>query len=208
MPDYKVKQGDCIESIAFRHNLFWETIWNHPKNSSLKERRKNPNILYPGDVVFIPDKEEKQEEGATEQRHRFRQRGVPGRFRLRLLDDGQPRVNESYTLEIDGRLLSGTTDSEGRLEHSIPPGARQGKLILMQTNEEYPLNLGGMDPIDEVSGIQARLNNLGFNCGEVDGVLGPKTRAAIREFQRKFGLTESGEVDEATRGRLVEIHSS
>ncbi|MFH1075402.1 MAG: hypothetical protein V1753_00935 [Pseudomonadota bacterium] len=54
MPDYIVKQGDCIESIAFKHGLFWETVWNHPNNQQLKQERKNPNILLAGDKVFVP----------------------------------------------------------------------------------------------------------------------------------------------------------
>lgn len=57
---YKVKQGDSICSIAFEHGLFPDTIWNDAKNSSLKQERKDPNVLYPGDVVYVRDKEEKQ----------------------------------------------------------------------------------------------------------------------------------------------------
>lgn len=68
MPEYAVKQGDCMESIAQKFGLFWEKIWNHPKNVKLNEQRKDPNVLYPGDVVFVPEKEDKEESGATEQR--------------------------------------------------------------------------------------------------------------------------------------------
>jgi len=87
MPEYKVKQGDCISSIATRHGLFWEKVWNHPKNSRLKEQRKDPNVLYPGDVVFVPDKEKKEESGATEQKHRFRKKGTPAKLRLRIMEE-------------------------------------------------------------------------------------------------------------------------
>ncbi|MGB9698788.1 MAG: LysM peptidoglycan-binding domain-containing protein [Thermodesulfobacteriota bacterium] len=55
MPEYTVKQGDCLSSIGEKYGIFWEKIWNQPKNDKLKEKRKNPNILYPGDVIFIPD---------------------------------------------------------------------------------------------------------------------------------------------------------
>jgi len=209
MPNYKVKQGDCLSSIALKHGVFWEMVWNHPKNASLKERRKDPNILYPGDIVFIPKKEEKQESGATEKKHRFRRKGIPAKLRLRLLDDDdQPLSSKQYILDIDGKLLSGSTDSKGMLEHSIPPDAKKGRLILVENQDEYLLDLGDVDPIDEVSGIQGRLNNLGFNGGPVDGVLGPRTKAAIKEFQRKHKLKETGEVDEATRKKLIEVHGS
>lgn len=208
MPEYVARQGDCIASIAFQHGLFPETIWNHPNNAVLKENRVNQNILHPGDIVFVPEKEERVESCATEQRHRFRRNGIPSKLRLRLLTNGEPRANETYIVDIDGALSSGTTDDEGWLEHPIPPDARRGRLRVGETQDEYTLNLGNINPIGEISGAQERLNNLGFDCGPADGNLGQRTEMALRSFQKKYGLTESGETDEATRNRLVEIHRS
>ncbi len=53
---YTVEQGDCLDSIAFAHDFFPDTIWNHPPNAAIRAERKDPNILYPGDVLTIPDK--------------------------------------------------------------------------------------------------------------------------------------------------------
>lgn len=207
MPNYKVKQGDCVSSIARKYGMFWEKIWNHPKNANLKQIRKNPNVLYLGDEIFIPEKEERQESGATNKRHRFRKKGEPAKLRLRLLDDEEePRADKKYILEIDGNLFSGTTDSDGRLEHSIPPNAKKGRLIIEENQDEYLLDLGHIDPINEISGIQARLNNLGFYFGAIDGVMGPKIGAALKAFQKKYDLKESGQADEATRKKLLDVH--
>ncbi|MDI7259574.1 MAG: peptidoglycan-binding protein [Thermodesulfobacteriota bacterium] len=208
MPQYTIKEGECLSSIAQRHGLFWKKIWDHPNNSDLKRRRKDPNILYPGDVVFIPEKEEKQENGSTEQRHHFRKKGVPAKVRLRLMRNDQPRANESYVLEVDGIFFAGTTDADGKLEQSIPPNAKKGKLFIGKKREEYILNLGHMDPLNELIGIQKRLNNLGFHCGPANGVLGPRTTNAFKAFQKKHHLTESGEADEATKNKLTEIYGS
>jgi len=201
-----VKQSECIESIAFEKGFFWETVWNHAQNAELKQQRKDPNILQPGDEIFIPEKEVKQEDCATEQKHRFLKKGIPAMLCLRLLDNDEPRADESYTLEVDGEIFSGTTDAEGRVKHSIAPSAKQAKLIVGENKDQYTLDLGCLDPVTETVGVQARLNNLGFNCGEVDGMAGPETKTAICQFQRKYGLTESGEADSATRDKLVEVH--
>ncbi|WP_269583346.1 peptidoglycan-binding protein [Roseibium sp. Sym1] len=42
---------------------------------------------------------------------------------------------------------------------------------------------------------QDKLNYLGFDTGTPDGQMGPRTRSAIRAFQRSLGLPETGEVD-------------
>lgn len=52
--EYKVKQGDCISSIAAKYGHVPDAIWNDPANRQLKEEREDPNVLKPGDVSFIP----------------------------------------------------------------------------------------------------------------------------------------------------------
>lgn len=127
---YKVVQSDCIDSISFNYGFMPDTIWNHPTNAELKQKRQNPNILFPGDVVVIPDKTVKEELGTTEQRHRFRRRSVPAFFHLQLLENDQPRAGVEYILEIDGLNIKGVTNDQGRLKQRIPPNAKRGKLYV------------------------------------------------------------------------------
>lgn len=205
MPEYIVQQGDCLASIAQKYGFFWQKIWEHPNNSKLKEARQNPHILYPGDKIYIPEKEEKEEPAATGQKHRFRRKGVPEKLELILSLEGEPRRDEEYELEIDGRFSGGKTDGEGKVSISIPPGARQGKLVLLRTGEEFHLDLGHLDPISEVSGVQARLANLGYDL-EVSGKWDEKSREALKLFQKHNKLEASGEIDEITRNKLQEIY--
>ena len=83
--DYKVQKGDCVSSVAFSKGFFWETLWNHGKNSELKSKRKDPNILKEGDVLHIPELTPKEESCATEKRHKFKLKGVPAKLKLRIM---------------------------------------------------------------------------------------------------------------------------
>ena len=207
MPKYKIKQGDCIERIAYNKGFFWETLWNHPQNEGLKKKREEPNVLFPGDSLFIPEKTIKTESIDTEKLHRFRKKGIPSIIRMVLLDeDDEPLKNIKYILKIDGEIVSGKTDSEGKLSHPVNPNVKKGKLIIGEDKDEYDLEIGHIDPISEINGIQNRLNNLGIFCGKIDGVLGPKTEEDIQEFQVAYGLEVTGKIDEQTKNKLKEIY--
>jgi len=54
----------------------------------------------------------------------------------------------------------------------------------------------------DVRAMQARLVSMGFDPGPVDGAWGPRTRAAVIEFQLANGLKPDGIVGPATRGVL------
>ena len=41
---------------------------------------------------------------------------------------------------------------------------------------------------DDVSDLQATLARIGFDCGRVDGIFGPRTARALEDFQRNSGL--------------------
>jgi peptidoglycan hydrolase-like protein with peptidoglycan-binding domain len=53
-----------------------------------------------------------------------------------------------------------------------------------------------------VAQAQARLNTLGYSNGKPDGAMGPKTRSALRDFQKDRGIRVSGELDAATIAEL------
>jgi hypothetical protein len=205
MPKYTVSTGDSIASIAKENGFLSTTIWDHPENAELKAKRKDPNILLPGDEVFIPERELKQVSKGANARHKFKVKGEPHKLRLQLMKMDRPRKNEAYVLEVEGKLINGTTDGDGWIEQPIPATAKSAKLMLKGGKEVHILRIGDLDPIDEVSGIKQRLNNLGFNAGsgnEVDEQL----RAALKQFQAKNGLEPTGEPDGATKGKLAALH--
>jgi hypothetical protein len=204
MKEYVAKSGDCISSIAEREGFFWESVW--AANSELKAKRKNPNVLAAGDVVVIPDKTPKLLDLATEKRHKFLKKGVPATFRLVVQIDGQPIANERYVLVVDGLSLEGDTDDQGFLEVAIPPDATSAELRIRDL--VYQLQLGGLDPIDELTGVQDRLQNLGFYTGPIDGAESKDLTHAIEEFQAAAGLTVNGKLDQQTRDALVDAQDA
>ena len=55
----------------------------------------------------------------------------------------------------------------------------------------------------QVSQIQQALNAQGYNVGSVDGQMGPKTKAALKQFQQAKGLQASGKLDQQTVAMLT-----
>ena len=201
-------RGDCLFNLSRNEGFFWGTIWNHPENATLRSRRKHHNIIKKGDEVYIPDRTIKEVDGPTDQLHRFVLKSGPIRFTVTFLDMGQPRANEHYILTVDGTSREGYTDADGELSEPIPPDARDGLLLLGEKKEEFTLNFGHVDPIDEISGVKSRLTNLGYYDGELDDDLTPETVGAIAEFQRSVNLSGEGELTDETRQALVEAHGS
>jgi peptidoglycan hydrolase-like protein with peptidoglycan-binding domain len=58
-----------------------------------------------------------------------------------------------------------------------------------------------------VRNVQQALQSKGYDVGSVDGVMGPKTQSALREFQQQQGLTRSGRIDQQTLSAL-DVQSS
>jgi peptidoglycan hydrolase-like protein with peptidoglycan-binding domain len=50
------------------------------------------------------------------------------------------------------------------------------------------------------------LKNLGFYGGAVSGRIDTKTSEAVKAFQKKNGMTDSGTIDDAVRNKLRDLH--
>lgn len=205
MPKVKVGKGESTSSIAKKNGFFWKTVWDHPENAELRQKRKDPNVLFENDEIFIPEKKKKEVSKGTNAEHTFTLKGEPCKLKMRLMKQKQPRANESYVLDIDGTLTNGTTDGDGNVEVFIPPQAKNGRLLFRSGQEVINLSLDALDPVDTITGVQHRLNNLGFSCGGERGELGEKTKEALKKFQIEYKLQVTGEADNATKSKLREL---
>jgi N-acetylmuramoyl-L-alanine amidase len=204
---HTVEQGDSVISLSDKYGLFATTIWDDAANSALRQRRPDMNVLLPGDVVVIPDKRPRMEKRPTGAKHVFRRKGIPALFRLQVYDMHIPRANQHYELIVDGVSHVGITDSKGIIEQYVSALSKLGELTIGEDKFHVQLLFGHLDPSSELIGVQNRLNNLGYDCGEADGTLNEQTKSALMRFQREHSLKETGEVDAATRGLIDKIHN-
>lgn len=211
MTRHVVQQGECVSSIAARYGLFWETVWNDPGNAQLKKLRRDPNVLLPGDVVVVRDRQLREESRPTDAKHSFVRKGVPAKVKLRLVNLRQePRPGVSYIADIDGEVRSGVSDGDGYIEFVVKPTVQKVVLSVDDNGiqEKYQVRLGHMDPVTELSGVRKRLANLGYDCGPGSGSLDDSTRTALQAFQTLLNLPATGEPDDATCSKLQEVHGS
>jgi N-acetylmuramoyl-L-alanine amidase len=197
----------------------WRTIYDHPQNSEFRRKRPNPDVLRPGDQIYIPDRTPRTESCASDKQHTFQVGLHHPNLQIRLEDSsGDPASNVPYRLVLwSGRIIEGQTDSGGVLRESISVDERGGQLTVPQIGMDTALKIGHLDPIIEpdgreaiISGAQARLNNLGYDCGDVDGVCGTRTKAALKRFQAD-SLSRpdpDGEPDDETLSQLEQHHVS
>ncbi len=218
---HAVGKSESIYQIARRYRMDAETIWKAPENDKLREIRKNPDLLALGDPLHIPPREEEGEECATEEHHVFEAETHKVYLRLQIMEEDRetPISDTEYELEIPGekKPRTGKTGKKGEIEEEIPPGTERAALTVFSSRPIYrELLVGDLDPLLEetpddpnkgcVRGIQQRLRNLGFGVGEATGKMNDRTRAAIRKFRKRFGLSESDGGDEEFQRKLEEIH--
>ncbi len=215
--EHIVNPGECLTSLAARFGFSdFAIIWNHPRNARLRKARACPNVLNPGDVVFIPDQTHKSVSGATGQTHEFVVRRLPVMLKILLQDrDGKPLPAVRYVLEVAGETRTGIIPADGLLQEEIPAGATRGKLTLPTLGLDFPLQIGHLDPVDQVEpkrplliGIQSRLQNLGFYAGQITGAMNAETQTALTRFQHDvLGRAEAdGTLDAETQEALTQKH--
>ena len=67
------------------------------------------------------------------------------------------------------------------------------------------LSAGHLMVGDDVGALQDRLLELGFDAGRVDGVFGARTEAALKSFQREYGLLPDGSCGPQTLRALRQL---
>ena len=211
---HTVQQGEYLAFIAAQYGFNdWQTIWNDPNNADLKNQRQNPNVLYPGDQLYIPDLDTQSFSKPTDQTHTFKVKTTPLKLRLVLKDMYErPIANAKCVLSLDGNTLNVTTDANGTIDQEIPATSQNGVLVIQDTDETHvsdiqiPILIGSLDPVDQLSGQQARLKNLGYFLGDVGSAQDDNFESAVEEFQCDNSLTVDGICGPDTQAKLKAVH--
>jgi N-acetylmuramoyl-L-alanine amidase len=215
---YVVKQGDHLSGIAEQNGFTdYKIIWNHPENADLREKRKNPNVLFPGDRLFIPDKEIQEFSRSTDQLHVFVLKTTPLKLRIKLHRFySKPIANTPCDLLISGDLLHLTSDATGIVEQTISKTVQDATLRVHQQitvkgrsvpdDFDIPIKIGHLNPERELSGQVARLSNLGYYRSELVPIDDAEFVSAVEEFQCDHGLAVDGDCGPATQAKLKEVH--
>jgi hypothetical protein len=186
---HTVRRGECMTSIAARHGFAdYRNIYEDPANAALKAKRPNPNLLFPGDIVAIPERKPTIFECETGKTHTFELKPRKRMLRIRLEEKAGVPITDVPAMLIvsSNEKYETTSDKDGILKFELP---LQTKRALLQAGGIVrQIRIGDLNPLQDahdggVSGVQARLKNLGFFSGVIDGRLGPETEAALAAFR-------------------------
>jgi hypothetical protein len=212
--DYIVQQGDYVSKIAAEKGFSdYKTIWDHGQNAALKSKRQTSNILLPGDKLFIPDKEARTEVRTTDAKHEFVLSGKPLKLRVVVHDmEDKPVSGKPCDLKVTGSpdVTPLSTDGSGMVEREINKDAAAGTLKLkdagLPIDLDLTLQIGHLDPVDAITGQKARLNNLGYDAGEVNEEVTLRFKSAVEEFQCDQKITVDGDCGKGTQDKLKKAH--
>ena len=203
----KANSNETLAEVIVRTNPKFsvDEIKGHAKNEKLLQNRTE-FVLREGDPIWLPDEEPTLTWFSVSVGSELKlvAGGVrPFKILLRY-PDRRPIKNEAYKLTIDGREYRGTTTDDGMVELHLPLTATHG--VVSVNGYRQAIELGALEPIHTGRGVQARLRNLGYAVGPIDGQLGQLSIAAIRRFQKDHDLPVTGKMNADTREKLKEQH--
>lgn len=213
MPVHEVRQGEHLARIVLDYGFTDpDAIWGLSANQSLRDQGRTPATLAPGDLVTIPEREARTAQQGTEQRHRVRVKQRTYRLRLVLRDaEGRPGADLPCILRAGGEDRHLSTAGDGALEADIASHLESAEVIVGEcpsslSGARFLVLIGHLDPVELITGQEARLNNLGYRAGMAGHPRAPAFRSAVEEFQSQHGLEVDGICGPQTQAKLIEIH--
>lgn len=111
---------------------------------------------------------------------------------------GSPTMGTGNNPCPPGQVLEGRTCAPARVQPSQSPSMERTDKRAGSDMDNGRKAMGRQD----VKSAQEALKGKGYDPGEVDGAMGPRTSTAIKEFQQAEGLRVTGRLDAETRTKL------
>ena len=117
-------------------------------------------------------------------------------------------LNSIYSADFPYIVVNAAVEQEGDFANLNPVEAGIRYIALEVPTESEPAvstgytSLSVGDRGEAVRALQTRLNELGYDCGAVDGIFGSKTRRAVRYFQDAIGVSQNGVASVSVQQRL------
>lgn len=211
-----IKQGDCLVSIAAYYQLKPEFILQQSENKKISEdKNRVHNQLMLGDKIYIPAADNEYLSVSIADKTVFKLKpAATTTISIRFLCGGKARKNLPCRLEINDTYIENNTDERGSVSFDIPALQRNCRLLAEETIEQekmieiYQLMLGYLDPINEKSGLKARLAHLGHFIIDEDESDETQLPLAIKRFQKAAEIEVTGTISKDDEKKLKEAHSS
>jgi hypothetical protein len=209
---YVVKQGDYLTKLAYLMGFKASDVWDDPQNADLKASRASMDVLYPTDVIYIPDTAPEPQALAGGTANAYAADVPKVTVDLLFSDLDKPLANEPC--EITG--LSGsdasdpkTTDGDGKLSLEVPVTIREFNIKFPGKDLEFTVAVGDMDPHTVDSGIMMRLQKLGYMPDVTDDSeddVAAMMSIALFAYQTDNGIPVTSTIDDATRSAILAEH--
>lgn len=118
-------------------------------------------------------------------------------------------VAAAFAIPVALAQQGGANDSSNRIQQrdatGNPAGSPTQPPRSMSSDRAMDRSSGGRSQqhgASTVRDVQQALQSKGFDVGTIDGVMGPRTQAALRQFQQQQGMTSSGRLDQQTLSAL------
>ena len=163
MQQYIVVRGDNLSKIARRNGLkSWRDIYYHFANSHFRQKRTNPNLIHPGDVLQIPHPHEVKK--VPKANRQIRHQELPNvdadeaDLRTAALDNAKDTIRKDKELSgsnwlthVIRYLTQAATNEAERLQQKGVRALVFGKAGVRKHGQHYA-------PRAELEGIQIQIN--------------------------------------------------
>src|SRR6187399_3422511 len=123
MKPYVIKQGDYLSKLAYQMGFDMTVVWEASENEEIRTKRPCKDVLYPGDVLYIPDVEPKEESVSGGGSNGYGANVPLTTVELEFVDDtGKPLADQTCEVQglSGGSTESKTTDGSGILKLEVP----------------------------------------------------------------------------------------